>query len=107
MCMEDIRVMRETQATVRPVTVGASSLSVAPRNTKRVAIIFTYIGASTITLSLSRPAVAAAGIVLDSTNPVLMMDIQHYGALVFENWFAIAGAASQVLSVAESYLNKD
>lgn len=109
MCMEDIRLGRQTgrQWTAAPVGAAAATM-IAPPDPRRTAII---IGASAdgvvyIAPEGDRPA-AGRGIMLPQSGPPLVLDLTHHGAIVTAGWYAICPAGVTHVGVATATLQRE
>lgn len=85
------------------VPVGVTAIPVLDFSEKRVRIAFANGGASLITVFNKLPTASGNGWPVLNTLGYLEFDIADYGSLVMEEWFSIAAAAGQTLSIIEVF----
>ena len=107
MCMEDVRIGRETQS--REVT---TTVAVAPNRTQlltgraeRVAIIFVPNAGADYEVTTTSRTGSGGGLLVTTLMPPITLTIQEHGDLVRQAWFCIAAAAIDV-TVFEVWLAK-
>jgi hypothetical protein len=107
MCMEDIRIMRETAANDGVVAVAGLVVPFLKQSKSRVALLIQNIGTNPISVGLTNNVALGAGLNLPVGGSPVLMDIQKHGDIVTRGMFAIAagGAASSIYFM-ESTLEK-
>jgi hypothetical protein len=99
MCMEDVRIGRDTMGGIAPFSASnASNLAIAESVT-RVSLVLTRPLAGTVTYSTERPAVSGVGINLGVGDSALSLDIATHGDLVRRAWYAVLDAGNQNMAV--------
>lgn len=106
MCMEDIRVMRRSVATVGKVTVAGTAVVLVSANPKRVALVVSAPDVDGITISPDRAVQFTEGITLHPRGDPLVLDLQHHGALVTNGWWIICSGGPEVIGYAETLLSE-
>lgn len=96
MCIEDIRLGRQTNWTEANVAVGVTSGNLVAAAPNRVVLIFSPPAAGTVTFSSISPVVAGAGFALNSSGLPIVMNIETWGGGVQAAWFAIASVATSI-----------
>lgn len=109
MCIEDKRLGRVMGSTIRQVPVAAGAVrQLCGQDLKRVALYVSTAGGAILWIGpqSAQPAVNA-GIPLPTTFPMVQFTVELHGKLLFEPWFAIVGAGTEVCTVIESTLEKE
>lgn len=107
MCMEDVRIGRETTGGQVATTVGTTSVQILSGSPHRYSIVLTPGIANHITFSTENPAVLGQGINLGPGDGCCKLNIQHHGDLVRKAWYAIADAGSNAIAVMVTNLAKE
>jgi hypothetical protein len=108
MCLEDVRLMRETSANDFVVLVAGVGLLVVPQERKRVALVVQNIGTNPMQISLTKPSALGSGMSLPVGGNPVVFDIQKHGDLVTRGFWAIAaGGAASTIYVSEAVLLKE
>jgi len=106
MCMEDVKIGRETMGGQTDLTASLTSQPLLPGADDRYSIVFTAPVAGHVTYSLANPAILGNGINLGVGDGTSQLDIQHHGDLVRRQWFCIADQASAPISVLWTLLKR-
>lgn len=96
MCMEDIRLGRQSLWTETNTAVGIASGNLVAGSPTRDVLIFSPPLAGTVTISTVSPVVAGVGFALNAGGLPLMLNIRDHGAMVTAAWFSIATAATSI-----------
>lgn len=104
--MEDIRIGRDSGTNVSVVSVGTGDTPIVQYNRHRIALLIAETGGQTVFLTPGKQAVASTGVPIKDTANQLLIDVQHHGQMVCQEWHGIAGMATTVV-VVESILTKD
>lgn len=108
MCMEDVRLGRQTGPAGSFFNIGnGTNDTIAQQNPLRTTLIIACpnaVGCFVAPMPLDPSA--DQGIFLDRTSDPLILDIQHHGTLVTSQWRADGNAAASTLTVLESILEK-
>jgi hypothetical protein len=108
MCMEDIRIMRETAPQEIVVPVGnAAPVQVVPQNATIVAITLDNQGPNDVTISMNPAVTFGAGILLQKADNPIRRSLQQDGNAITRGLYAICNAAQTATVVVwVSYLDK-
>lgn len=107
MCMEDVRIGRESFSRQSDLVVGNTSRSLVSASPGRIALLICPPSAGSITVSLDQTAVLGNGITLASTSSPVRLNIQHDGALLTRPMWVIADAGNRRLSIIETFLDRE
>lgn len=107
MCMEDIRLGRESKTGEKTVTVQTSSTLLVGPDKFRTSLIISTGVTNRVTLSVNNPAVNGSGMILHAGTAPLKLCLANDGDIVTRGFYAIANAASEVITVWETSLAKD
>lgn len=108
MCMEDIRLGRESATNVKRIPSPSGTL-VAPANVNRIRLVFCKAGAGTVNITprrLSATPTSADGIQLTDGSPIAIVRIEDYGDCVTDDWFAVNDGNGEDVTVFDTYLQK-
>lgn len=106
MCMEDVRLARQTTTRVTQVT-GDSGVwvLVAQQDPDRWSLVIQFQGGSDVQLSCGASGLPQfAGSVPTDAVTVFMIDLLHYGDMVTQPWYIYSGSSSVLAVVTESSL---
>lgn len=104
MCMEDIRIGRESAASESLVSVAATETPLVSPAEDRIGLAIYPVATNTIFLSTVGGVVPNNGIrVNDATGPLIMNFLTH-GSLVRKGWNAAIPAGAGAVSVTEVFL---
>ena len=108
MCMEDVRLGRKTGPAIRFLPVpDAGNTVIAEQNPDRTALIVSCPNAVGLFCGpIGLDPSAGQGHFLVQGQDALMLDIQHHGSLVTQQWNASGNAAASSVTVMESILNE-
>lgn len=107
MCLEDVKLGRETSRMDTYPAVTATAAQVLVQRPKRVALILSNAGTNPIFIGFTAGVAAGAGLLLAVNSGPLKLDIQKDGAMITEGLFAICAAAqTSVLAIWETLLEK-
>jgi hypothetical protein len=106
MCLEDVRLGRETQSVGRTVSVATTNTLLAPYAADRVALVIGGPVTNFCKLNFGAAASATAGIHRAAGAAPLILDVQKHGSLVFGPIYSIADTAAEVIGVWESFLGR-
>ena len=106
--MEDVRLGRPTGPANKSIAVpDAGNTPIAEQNPNRIALIITcpnavglFCGPAGVDCSLGQGHFLVQGM------DALILDIQHHGTLVTQEWVASGNAAASSVTVLESILNE-
>ena len=104
MCMEDVKIGRDTLSQNYPFTTGVAARPVLSGSDKRVALILGSPLAGTITYLDGSGVVSGLGFNVGAGQPPLILTIQDNGDIVRHQWWAIADAAARLHCVGETLL---
>lgn len=108
MCLEDVRLMRQSKTVDNTVAIATSSVVLAPANRKRIALLISAPTTVRITLSFKDTAVLDQGINLYPTNVPLHLTLEKHGQIVQRKITAIGAAlANESIGVWETELQVD
>jgi len=107
MCIEDVRLQRETGKGEFVVNVDVTSVDFLPANPKRTSLMISSPIANRITLSFKQTAIDQEGIVLFAGNNPITLSLLTHGNLITGKISAIADTALQKIGIWESELNAD
>lgn len=109
MCMEDIRLGRESTAVVNQTTIPANQrVQLCGDDIARTALLISNDGVNLVLLTpRGAPQTAAFGIALTSGTPFIQLTIEEHGNLVQSAWFGGIGATPVNVTVIETRLAKD
>ena len=107
MCMEDVRIGRDTQSIQMQFTSALTSSPVIAADENRVTLILPGPLANVITYSINDPAVSGQGIRLGAQSPSIILNIWDHGDLVRRAWTCIHTVAGETLSVLATRLTKE
>jgi len=106
MCMEDVRIGRESTSASRKVTVGTGSTPLISHSPTRTVLIVSAPVSKRVTLSLVQPAVDRVGITLHPGSSPLVLTVQTHGDLVTRSLWAIADTSAEQIGIVECHLNR-
>lgn len=89
MCMEDVKLGRDTPVVEQVDTVPNTSSVFVDDDRDRTLLVFFPPPSGTLTLSIKTPAVANEGIILTAGNLPVVLDIKTHGQMVIKRWYAI------------------
>jgi hypothetical protein len=105
--MEDIRIQRKTFSLAITVSVpAANSVLILPADPLRTAILFTGHSANRIVYGFDSTVVVTAGLIVPANGLPFPMSIDQFGQLVTREWWAIASAGAQNITVFVSRLQE-
>lgn len=108
MCMEDVRIGRETNATDIIVVVASTPTQLVGGSSKRYCLIFSPPTAGRITIGRDSNHVSdGGGLVLAAGCDPLVLTIQDHGDLVRGPWYAANDGTSRTVGVAWSILERE
>lgn len=96
MCIEDVRLGRQSIWSENNVPVGIASGNLCAASPNRVALVFSPPLAGTVTISTISPVVSGVGFALNAGGLPLMLNIRDHGQMVTQAWFAIASVATSI-----------
>jgi len=103
--MQDIQIGRNLNSQYTDIAVGLNSLAtLCPPDPKRTAII---IGPVTSVCHIGPENTTPSGTVgmrLNANIPPIIIDVEHYGNLVFQRWQVFGDGGAQTISVMTSTL---
>lgn len=92
MCMEDIRLGRQTVTMEVPISLTNASQAFLERDLFRTVLILWPPPSGTTTFSINSPVVVDQGITVPSGSPPVVLNIKDHGDIVTRQWFAIHSA---------------
>lgn len=107
MCMEDIRIGRETIAQELNLTVGVTAVNIIPASADRVGLIISSGAVNSIVLGFEQSLTTAFGIRLGALALPLMLNLRDHGEVVRKSIWAIASGAGTTFTVWQIFLRKD
>ena len=107
MCMEDVRIYRETGVHSTVVNVLTTPTLLVGDSFQRVAIVLSCPATTRITISEDPNVTDLNGIVLFPNGYPLILDIQQVGNLVTRRLYAVSQTAPQTLGFAETFLLRE
>ena len=107
MCKEDVRLARKAGGYSYTRSVAQSAVSLVDTDRNRYALVISAPLAGNLLLSWGEQPTTAAGVVIPAGAGPLVLDIQHHGALVTEQVWAIMDAGTVNIGVAVSSLSED
>lgn len=99
MCMEDLKIGRNTQSAQIDVTLSTASQQILGPDPNRVAIIFGVPDSSRAYFSSNSPAVVGFGIPQDTAGHPFAITLAEHGEMVRKAWHVIALAGTPLISV--------
>lgn len=107
MCMEDVRIGRETISSAAVVSVGAGAVAqVLPADPYRYALVLSAPASGTCTYSVNQAPGDGEGITFHAGGGPITLGIQEHGDLVRRAWYVYSSAANS-LAVHTSSLRKE
>ena len=99
MCMEDVRIGRETVPAEWQKAITDTGAIIVSQNDLRYSLVIANIGANPIWLSFTKPTASGTGIPLAVGATFGPLDVQHHGNLITRDIWAItaAGLTASVL----------
>lgn len=109
MCMEDVRLGRESGGISKSVTVGAgASARLCGEDVHRTRLMVSSAGATVVFIGpASVPPTATSGYALTAGQPFATLRVEEWGRLLFESWLAFDPGAGQIVSVADVGLKRE
>ena len=98
MCMEDVRLGRESPGNLVFATIGTASTPFLPADPMRVAIRFGAPSAGTITYSTETISAVGNGLIVSTSAPGFDLDVKTHGDIVKRAWNARADAAGRLIA---------
>lgn len=105
MCMEDEKIGRNLRTQIKAVVLDVAPKELCSRDPKRTHIILS--SDATIDVSVFPESLAGSrliGLHLTPQTPILFIDIERFGNLVYEKWNGHDAAASSNVTVITSTL---
>lgn len=93
MCMEDVKIGRETGGNEVPYSVGASAIQILPNDPKRTSLILSPPIANTVTFGFTNSVASGVGMNLSVNSSPIVLNIKDHGELVTKPIFAIGSGA--------------
>jgi hypothetical protein len=106
MCMEDVRLARQTTTRVTDI-VGDSGVWVplCGQEPDRYSLLIQLGGASDVQLRCGASGLPVGGAVIGTDpNTVLLLDLQHHGDMVTQPWYVYSSSNAVLAVVTESTL---
>lgn len=107
MCMEDVRLGRETIAGESIVSVTTSTVRLCGPSPLRTALIIGSPASGFITLSFTYPVVSGRGMIINALAKPFQLDLQTDGAMVKKEIYAIHSVGTVTIAVWETALEKE
>lgn len=99
MCMEDVRLGRDTMSGMSPFLASVVSTLAIGQGNMRFSLTFPRPLAGSVTYSLNNPAVSGVGLVLGVGDAAFSMNIKTDGDLVRRAWYAVLDAGAQNMAL--------
>lgn len=106
MCMEDIKIGRETKMVQTPKVVGVAAAVIVQADPLRTKLVFCSPSSGNVTLSLKEGVTAGVGLIVPTGLNPFVMSIEDFGQLVTMQWYAIGSAGGLNMSVFEGRLER-
>ena len=107
MCMEDVRMMRDTGVATTFVNVKTTPTMLVGDSLQRVAIIVSAPALTRITLSEDPNVIDLNGIVLYASGMPLILDIKQVGNVITRRLFAVSQTSPQNVGFIEVFMSKE
>lgn len=104
MCLEDVKIGRNTQPHSVSVTASATSQQLVPGSGSRWSLHVMPPSSGVIWLSPGNLAVAGQGYVLAPGDPPLVLTVQHDGEQIVEPWCVVADAGAPIVTAIDTTL---
>lgn len=104
MCMEDVRIGRDTSTIVNTFTTSAASTELLKPNPLRLAIILSPPAAGTVFYSPEPISAGGNGLCLQLGSTPLALNVKDHGDIVRQGWYGRGDAANRVHTVIETIL---
>ena len=100
MCIEDIRIGRESSGSVRQATTaGATPVLVAQSDGQRTSLIISSNIAGTVFVyPRNSVGTVLSGFALTVANPVLKFDLDSAGSMLWQDWVAVDVGVSAIVT---------
>ena len=107
MCMEDVRLARNTITTQTRVTlVAATDTLLVPARLDRYSLMLQFSNATAICVYPAPYGVSSTGVTLPAlTETTIIVDLQHHGDLVTQPWRALAPVGTPTILITETVLD--
>lgn len=108
MCMEDIRIGRESGTGIKTVTCPAATITrLCPADPSRTRLILSGDGVTNVTVGPADMSLSAvSGFAITPSSGTLVIRLEDYGSLVRQSWSAIPQGADLIVTVADVGLQK-
>lgn len=103
MCIEDIRLGRETRTATTSRSVGTTAVQLVQRATDRTSLLISCAVGDRITLSHDPGVTDQFGLVLHAAGSPLLLDIRQHGDIVVGPIYAVASAGTVTVGMIESF----
>ena len=107
MCIEDVRMGRETGVATRSVNIGTTPTMFVGDSLQRTALLISAPSATRITLSEDPNVTDLNGIVLYANTNPLILDIKSVGNIVTRRLYAVSQTNAQVVGFVEVFLMRE
>ena len=98
---------KQSASAQRKVSIATTSTLLVEADPRRKALLVCRPPTNEITLSLKEAAVANQGVILDTTDPPLLLTAALHGAMVRGPIYAISDTAAQVITFWETSSDED
>lgn len=104
MCMEDVKLGRETQPVYTTVTAGTTAAQLVEGSGARWSLVIGPPSSGVIWVLPGYTVKAGQGFCLASGDPPLRFEVSDDGQMVMEPWFVIADAGAPIVPVVATRL---
>ncbi len=104
MCMEDIRLGRETITRITNVTMGTADAILIGNEPRRKSLIICQPSNGSVQLLPRSTASGTVGFDLAPGMAPIILTVEHHGSLVTDEWHGLADAGAPIVTFIESLL---
>lgn len=106
MCMEDVRMGRETWGQYQSVAIGTTAVQLWGHADKRVRVVLFGPRSGIATVAPTPNPTIGQGILISASDQPIILTIEDYGSILTNAWFAITDIGTSIFDFTEGLLDR-